>query len=83
MLGDMLAARRRAMGLTLRQMETRTGLSNPYLCQVETGKVSNPTVLAILAIADGYQIPVEGLIDAIAQDGAWRPRGVRAARGGK
>jgi len=34
---------RRQRGFTLRQVEEKTGISNAYLSQVETGKVKNPS----------------------------------------
>ncbi len=55
---------RKYLGLTLRQMEPRTGLSNPYLSQLETGAVTNPTVAALVKVARGYKIPVHDLVDA-------------------
>lgn len=34
---------RKAMGLTLRQVEEKTGLSNAYLSQLENGKIKKPS----------------------------------------
>ena len=34
---------RKAKGLTLRQVEEITGISNPYLSQLETGKIASPS----------------------------------------
>lgn len=34
---------RKAKGLTLRKVEELTGISNPYLSQLETGKIANPS----------------------------------------
>ena len=34
---------RKEKGLTLRQVEEMTGISNPYLSQLETGKIVSPS----------------------------------------
>ena len=34
---------RKAKGLTLRKVEELTGISNPYLSQLETGKIASPS----------------------------------------
>ena len=67
-LGQTLSRRRKQLGLTLREMERKTGMSNPYLCQVENGQVPNPSVLAVVAMADGYRIPAWRLVKAIVDD---------------
>jgi transcriptional regulator with XRE-family HTH domain len=38
-LGKLIRLTRLARGYTLRDVERISGLSNPYLCQIETGKV--------------------------------------------
>ncbi len=63
-LAQVLLLARGLLGLTLRQMEVRTGLSNPYLSQLETGSVRNPTVAALAKLSRGYEIPVYDLLDA-------------------
>lgn len=67
-LGTMLARRRKKLGLTLRQMEERTGLSNPHLSQLETGYTRNPTILTAVAISGGYGIPLGRLVKAVIHD---------------
>ena len=34
---------RKTKGLTLRKVEELTGISNPYLSQLETGKIKSPS----------------------------------------
>ena len=46
---------RRTRGLTLREVERSTGISNAYLSQIETGKIVNPTIRIVQALADFYQ----------------------------
>ncbi len=80
-LGDLLTSRRAPLDLRLRQMEERTGLSEAYLCKLETGQMKNPSVLKALALADGYEVPVSDLLDAAGRDAGWRPRAGRHSGG--
>lgn len=52
---------RRTRGLTLREVERSTGISNAYLSQIETGKIVNPTIRIVQALADFYGETVEGI----------------------
>jgi DNA-binding XRE family transcriptional regulator len=61
-LGETLKAKRSELGLTLRKMAGLTGLSNPYLSQIETGFVTNPSGRAIQKISAGYGIPIDQII---------------------
>lgn len=45
---------RKAKGLTLRQVEEITGVSNPYLSQLETGKIKSPGYDVVKALYDLY-----------------------------
>jgi len=36
-------SKRKEIGMTLRQVEDKTGISNAYLSQLETGKIKNPS----------------------------------------
>lgn len=42
MLTDLRGCRKNA-GITLREVEKKTGISNAYLSQLETGKITNPS----------------------------------------
>ena len=63
-LGDLLSAARRERQLTLRAVESATGISNAYLSQLEGGKVRepSPTVLHKLALLLG--VPYSDLMQA-------------------
>lgn len=50
-LGKEIAMRRRALGLTLKQVAARTGLSQPFLSQIERG-VAQPSMRSLSAIAN-------------------------------
>ena len=47
---------RKRAGYTLRQVEEATGISNPYLSQLETGKVKNPSYMVVAALVNFYNI---------------------------
>lgn len=42
--------------LTLRQVEALTGISNPYLSQIETRKVPNPSFRVVMLLLKAYGI---------------------------
>ena len=41
--GEFLKSARKAKRLTLREVEQKTGISNAYLSQLESGKVKQPS----------------------------------------
>lgn len=41
---------------TLRQVEDKTGISNAYLSQLETGKVKNPSFTVVVKLCNLYQV---------------------------
>lgn len=45
---------RKAKGLTLREVEERTGISNAYLSQLETGKIKSPGYDIVKALYELY-----------------------------
>jgi HTH-type transcriptional regulator, competence development regulator len=55
-LGSCLRAARTAANMSLRDVESVTGISNPYLSQLEGGKVRNPSPTVLHALADVYRI---------------------------
>ena len=48
-----LALRKKA-GMTLREVETATGISNAYLSQLETGKIDNPSYKIVRTLINHY-----------------------------
>jgi transcriptional regulator with XRE-family HTH domain len=81
-LGDYLRAVRRELSLSLREVESRSGVSNAYVSQLEAGRACKPSpdVLRQLAVAYGPDRYPEMLIRAgyLADDA--RPDGGRLAR---
>jgi transcriptional regulator with XRE-family HTH domain len=64
-LGSLLVDLRTAKGLSLREVEQATGkaVSNAYLSQLETGKISKPSPKVLHSLAEVYAIPYESLME--------------------
>jgi|SRR6516164_568918 predicted transcriptional regulator len=45
---------RKDSGLTLRILEEKTGISNPYLSQLETGKIKDPSYRIVVTLIHFY-----------------------------
>lgn len=78
-LGSYLRRLRAVRGLTLRQVAARSGVSNPYLCQLELDRVKHPAPRFLRALADCYGVEYLELMRLAghpvepAPDGAGRP----------
>jgi transcriptional regulator with XRE-family HTH domain len=59
-LGDYLRDQRRGAQLTLRQLADQTGVSNPYLSQIERG-LRKPSADVLQQLAKGLRISAETL----------------------
>lgn len=53
-LGDILRRARQHQGLSLRQVEQRTGVSNAHLSQIERGAIRRPDPAIIMNLAELY-----------------------------
>ncbi len=62
--GELLALCREMKGLTLREVEAKTGISNAFVSQVETGKTGLGFENAI-KLCDLYGITLERLADTV------------------
>ena len=62
-LGTFLALARSDMGLTLRAVESQTGISNAYLSQLEHGKIRTPAPQYLYKLAELYRLPYELLME--------------------
>src|SRR5688500_14843052 len=62
-LGSELKSVREARGLSLRDVESITGISNPYLSQLETGKIEKPNPQFLFKLAECYKIPFQSLME--------------------
>ncbi len=63
--GSGLKAARELAGLSLRDVEAATGISNAYLSQLESNKIRRPSVFFLAKLARLYAIPLEHIIDAL------------------
>jgi transcriptional regulator with XRE-family HTH domain len=64
-LGALLSDLRNAKGLSLREVEEATGkaVSNPYLSQLENGKIKKPSPNVLHSLAEVYVVPYESLME--------------------
>lgn len=61
-VGPTLRMLRKASGVTLKDIEQATGVSNAYLSQMETGKIANPGPQILGKVAKHYGIPASNLL---------------------
>jgi len=63
-LGTLLADLRTAKGFSLREVEEATGkaVSNPYLSQLENGKIQRPSPNVLHSLSGVYAVPYEALM---------------------
>jgi transcriptional regulator with XRE-family HTH domain len=59
-LGEFIAGQRRAAQLTLRQLADQTGISNPYLSQIERG-LRRPSAEVLQQLAKALRVSAETL----------------------
>lgn len=55
-LADIIKFKRHRLGFTLRDLEAATGVSNPLISQIETGKVKNPSFNVVRKLAKALRI---------------------------
>lgn len=63
-LGEILKMSREGMGLTLRQVEESTGISNAYMSQLENGKIKKPSANVLYKLHSLYGVKLEELFRA-------------------
>jgi transcriptional regulator with XRE-family HTH domain len=63
-LQDILGSARRAKGVTLREVERATGISNAYVSQLETGAVEEPSPRKLRTLAAYYGVSYDSLMSA-------------------
>lgn len=63
--GSGLKASRELAGLSLREVEAATGISNAYVSQLESDKVRRPSVFFLTKLARLYGIPLDHIIASL------------------
>jgi HTH-type transcriptional regulator, competence development regulator len=63
-LGETLKKSRINFGLTLRQIEDASGISNAYLSQLENDKIKKPSANILYKLSDLYKIELNDLLIA-------------------
>ena len=63
-LADTLKDARVHMGLTLRQVEKESGISNAYLSQLENDKIKKPSASVLYKLASLYKMDIKLLLNA-------------------
>lgn len=59
---EILRTLRKRSGLTLREVESATSISNAYLSQLESGKIRKPSAHSLYLLAKLYSVDVETLL---------------------
>lgn len=77
-LGERLRSLRKGRNLTLRHVEADTGISIPYLSDLERDKVPNPSLETLGKLANVFELAVGDLLDGVDELGGTR-RGVPPA----
>lgn len=63
--GDYIKALRQAKGLTLRDVEKETEISNAYLSQLESGKVKQPSPITLHKLAQYYGVEYDFVMEKV------------------
>lgn len=80
-LGEGLKVARELRNLSLRQVEEATGISNPYLSQLENNKVKKPSPHFLHKLAALYDIPYEMLMESAGYIQRKAPDGPKTLQG--
>lgn len=79
-LGGRVRARRQRRGWTLKDLAHHTGLSLPYLSDIERGNVTNPTLETLTTLATALEATVTDLLGDQPAAAAGRPLSVSLQR---
>lgn len=63
--GEYIKALREAKGLTLREVEKKTEVSNSYLSQLESSKIKQPSPTTLYKLAELYGVKYEVLMEKV------------------
>jgi transcriptional regulator with XRE-family HTH domain len=60
-LGELLSLSRELKGLSLRELEKRSGVSNALISQIETGHISEPSFRNIVRLSKALGVSLKRL----------------------
>lgn len=63
-MNELIALSRELKGMTLRDLEGKSGVSNALISQIETGHVKEPGFRTMVKIADALGLSLRRLADA-------------------
>lgn len=63
-LGQVLKSAREKLNKTLRDVQESTGISNPYLSQLENDKIKNPSANMLYKLSSVYELELDSLLAA-------------------
>jgi len=63
--GEYIKALRESKGLTLREVEKQTEVSNAYLSQLESSKIKQPSPITLHKLAELYGVKYEVLMEKV------------------
>ena len=77
-LGEILKEARKKLGLSLREVERETQISNAHLSQVESGKIEKPDMALLYTLATLYELDYRDLLVragyGVSEEGSGRER---------
>lgn len=62
-LGELIALSRELKKMTLRDLETRSGVSNPLISQIEGGKIKDPGFRTVCKLASALGLTLKRLAE--------------------
>lgn len=63
-LRELISLARELKGMTLRDLEERSGISNALISQIETGKVRDPGFTTVVRLADALGLSLDRLAES-------------------
>lgn len=67
-IGGLISLARELKGWTLRDLESKTGISNALISQIETGKVKDPGFTTVVKIAKALGISLDRCADYVLKE---------------
>lgn len=64
-LHEVLSLARECKGVSLRALSMQTGISNPLICQMESGKVKSPSFRNVVKLSRALGVSLKKLAETI------------------